>query len=266
MIACRGRHRWPLLAGIAFGLLAAPVQAQDAAGRVQLDATVNAHRVSGGFGDWRGAELRLAGRPSARDTWYLDALWQRAFGDEGIYASASAQRAFTPVWSGFLGVGSGSGDFFFPDVRVDAVLTRKWGAARHVLTNIGTTIVDAKRGYRDAGGMLSLTAYAGSAIVMEAGGRLNRSAPGAVTTGRGFGSLTLGRDHASYVVLRGSTGQEGYQLLGPSTAIRRFQSSEGAISWRQWLGRHGGFVVQGERYRNDAYARTGVSLGFFADW
>ena len=57
--------------------------------------------------------------------------------------------------------------------------------------------MDAKKGYRDAGGMLSLTAYAGSALVMEAGGRLNRSAPGAVTTGRGFASLTLGRDHAS---------------------------------------------------------------------
>lgn len=266
MTARRGRVGWSLLAGFALCLRSAPAQGQDATDRMRLDATVNAHRVSGGFGDWRGASLRLTGRPSVRDTWYLDALWQRAFGDEGVYASASAQRAFTPVWSGFLGVGSGSGDFFFPDLRVDAVLTRKWGAGRRLLTNIGTTIVDAKQGYSDAGGMLSLTAYAGSALVMEAGGRLNRSAPGAVTTGRGFTSLTFGRDHAGYLVFRGSTGDEGYQLLGTSTAIRRFHSSEGAVSWRQWLGRHGGFVVQGERYRNDAYARTGVSLGFFADW
>ena len=266
MTAILERLRCSLLVGLLLGLRPLAARGQDAAGSLQLDATVNAHRVSGGFGDWRGAALRLTGRPSLRDTWYLDALWQRAFGDEGVYASASAQRAFTPMWNGFLGVGSGSGDFFFPDLRVDAVLTRKWGAGRRFLTNIGTTIVDAKQGYRDAGGMLSLTAYAGPALVMEAGGRWSRSTPGAVTTGRGFASLTLGRDHASYLVLRGSTGEEGYQLLGTSTAIRRFHSSEGAVSWRQWLGRHGGFVAQGERYRNDAYTRTGVSLGFFTDW
>ena len=135
-----------------------------------------------------------------------------------------------------------------------------------MITTVGTTIADAKRGYSDVGGLLSLTAYLAPGVVMEVGERLTTSSPGDVNSARTNAALTLGTEGRAYFVVRGSAGEEGYQLIGPSTTIRKFNSQEGSVSWRQWLGKRGGFLVQGDRYSNDLYSRSGVSVGGFIDW
>ena len=261
-----GRGSWWALwaaAGLVFG--GGPLGAQTGAtGR--LDVVAQAQHVTGGLGDWRGLASRVVLRPSVRDTWYGEALWQRAFTDEGVYASVGERHALGTRWATYLAVGSGTGEFVLPDLRMDAQLALAWGPGARLVTTVGATAINAKRGYSDLAGVVSLAAYLAPAAVLEIGERLTTSSPGNVRSDRAFGALTLGREGAAYVVIRGSTGGEGYQLIGPATAIRKFQSREAAASWRQWLGPHGGLLVQGEHYTNDLYTRSGVSVGVFIDW
>ena len=249
--------------GLSFGCRAIGAQA-GSGGKVDLVA--QAQHVTGGLGDWRSLAARVVLRPSLRDTWYGEALWQRAFTDEGVYASIGEKHALGSRWTSFVSMGGGTGDFVLPDLRADAQLGFKWGPGQRLITTVGATAIDAKRGYSDVAGMGSLTVYLAPAAVLEVGERFTRSSPGSVRSARTDGALTLGRQGIAYVVIRGSSGGEGYQLVGPTTAIRKFSSREGAVSLRQWLGRRGGVLVQGEHYANDLYTRSGVSVGGFVYW
>lgn len=232
----------------------------------RVDLYVDQHQVSGGFGDWKGVGVRLSIPAGTRDTWYAEALQRSAFGDAGTYISLGNQHVWSERWYSYIAVAGGSGDFVLPDLRVDASLSHKWGARQALVTTLGTTLIDAKLGYRDAGAFGALTAYLSPVAVAEVGVRATRSTPGDVDAARGNGALTLGRQGKAVVVLRGSSGREGYQLLGTNAAVRRFTSHEGAVSWRQWLGSGGGLFLQGEHYRNPYYRRTGVTIGVFAHW
>jgi YaiO family outer membrane protein len=232
----------------------------------RLDVVAQAQHVTGGLGDWRGFASRVLVRPTVRDTWYGEALWQRAFSDDGVYASVGERHTLGAHWTTYLALGSGTGEFVLPDLRADAQLSHAWGPSERVVTTVGGTVINAKRGYSDRAGMASVTAYVTSIAVVEIGERLTTSSPGGIQSARTFGAMTLGREGAVYVVIRGSSGGEGYQLIGPATAIRKFTSREVAASWRQWFGPHGGLLVQGEHYSNDLYTRSGVSVGVFIDW
>jgi YaiO family outer membrane protein len=246
--------------------LGAQTPAQAPATGRRVDVFGDSHRVSGGFGDWTGIGSRIVVPVSARDVWFVETLRRKAFGDAGTYVGGANQHVWSDRWYSFLAVGAGTGDFVLPDLRIDASISRKWGTRQSVVSTLGATLVDAKLGYRDAGGFGAITAYVSPIVVVEGGVRVTRSTPGNVDATRGFGAITLGREGKAFVVARGSSGREGYQLLGPDAAVRRFSSHEGGVSWRQWLGQGGGFLVQGERYANPFYSRTGVTVGLFARW
>lgn len=257
------------LAGLLTALAAPGAHAQEAPAPSldrRLDVFADRHQVTGGYGDWHGVGLRLSLPIGARDTWFVEGLQRTAFRDAGTYLAVANQHVWHERVYSYVGVGSGSGDFVLPDLRLDASLSTKWGARRALVTTVGTTLIDAKRGYRDVGGFAALTAYLSPWAVAEGGVRVTRSTPGDVDAARGNGALTLGRQGRTVVVLRGSTGREGFQLLGADAAVRRFTSHEGAASVRQWLGPRGGVMLQGEHYRNPYYRRTGVTLGVFAHW
>lgn len=270
-----GRGRGPRrLRSVALGIVLVVSAARVAGAQEAADPNLNRrvelfadrHRVSGGYGDWEGIGARLSVPAGTRDTWFAETLYRRAFGDAGTYLSLANQHVWADRWYSYIGIAGGSGDFVLPDLRVDASLSYKWGARQALVSTVGTTVIDAKLGYRDVGAVGALTAYLSPLVVAEGGVRVTRSTPGDVDAVRGNGAITLGRQGTSVVVLRGSSGGEGYQLLGTNAAVRRFASHEGAVSWRQWLGRSGGTFLQGEHYRNPYYRRTGVTIGVFAHW
>jgi YaiO family outer membrane protein len=223
------------------------------------------HHVSDGFGSWKGGYARavVAG---ARDTWYFDAKVQEAFRDRGGYGSLANVHSFSSRFYTQLGAGAGTGDFVLPDLRLDASLTFKLGAARSLLFTAGGTYLDAKLGYRDKVLFGSLTWYASPTLLLEAGGRVNWSDPGTVRSERVSGALTLGRVGGGVLTLRGSAGTEGYQLIAPSVTLRKFRSQDAGVSLRHWLGHQLGVVVGGEWYHNPFYTRAGGSLGVFHAW
>jgi YaiO family outer membrane protein len=259
----------------AFVLGAASLGAQRPTPAARVDVIGTTQNVTNGFGDWNGVAVRGLARPSLTMTWYGEFISQKAFGDQAVYGSVANLHSLGRSWYGFLGVGGGSGDFVFPDLRVDYTLSRKWGASQRFITNVGGTFVDAKNGYRDLAGTASVTTYLTDAAVLELGGRYNRSTRSggddgvdtpAVGAGRAFGALTLGTEGSQYLVVRGSTGREGWQIISPTVTLRKFDSHEASVSWRRWIGSRGGFLIQGDYYRNDIYTRSGVSLGLFGQW
>ncbi len=226
-----------------------------------LELGAFAHQVSDDLGDWLGVAARVVAGDRL-GAWYLEAIGQEAFGDRGAYASVARRLSLPAAFTVMAGVGGGSGAFVFPDVRADLSVGRAWGPRRNVLTTVGGTVVNAKRGYRDQSFFASLAGYFPGGAV-EAGVRTTRSDPGEVTSQRVFGALTLGREGHRLVVLRASGGEEGYQLLGLARAINAFSSDEQALAWREWVSPSTGLTLGVEHYRNPAYTRVGVTLGVF---
>lgn len=243
-------------------LAGTPAAAQPPSAWVQADLAY--HGVSNGYGDWRRLGLRAV-LPSGSSTWYAEAMGGEAFRDRGVWLGGALRQGLGRDWQAFLGVGTGTGAYALPDLRLDAQLGRAWGRNRAVVTTVGLMVADAKAGYRDVAGTASVARYFAQGA-FEAGGRLARSAPGNVLAGRGQAALTLGRDRVRYVTLRAATGDEGYQLTGREGTEQRFRSSEAAISWREWLGGGLGSVLQLEWYDNPFYTRAGVTLGLFHHW
>lgn len=223
------------------------------------------HRVDHGFGSWKGGYARtvLAG---ARNVWYLDARAQDAFKDRGVYGSLANVHVFSSRFYTQLGLGAGTGKYVLPDLRLDASLNLKWGAAKALVLTAGGTWVKSKSIYEDQALFGSLFWYASGNALFEVGGRVNWSDPGAVRSERVNGSLTLGRVGRALLTLRGGAGTEGYQIVGPAQALQKFRSQEAGLVWRQWLSRRFGTVLGGDWYHNPFYTRAGVSLGLFRAW
>jgi YaiO family outer membrane protein len=225
-----------------------------------------AHHVSGDFGDWRGGRARLVVPAGSRDVFFIEGLGQRAFHDDGLYGALAHQHAFGDSWITFLSVGGGTGKFVLPDLRVDAMVTRKLLPSRRLLVTAGGSWVVSKDVYRDRAATGSVTMYLSDAAVLELGGRFNWSRPGDVASQRAQLALTLGRQGSRYLVIRGSAGTEAYQLTGSGATEQKFRSREAAVTWREWLGRRMGIAIGGEAYHNPFYTRTGVQVGLFTSW
>jgi len=225
------------------------------------------HDVTNDFGDWKGAGLRLHAPVGTSTIWNVDAIGQEAFGDRGGYLSIGHRHQFGPSWFAYLSAGSGTGDFLFPDVRTDFTLGKAWLSRRNLVTMVGMTYVNAKKGFEDFALEGSLAMYF-PRVVVQAGGRINWSYPDAVRSGRGFGAVTIGRERSRTLTIRGSGGWEGYQLTGVDSTRQRFRSQEGSLAWREWLGGGGavGVFLQAEVYHNPFYDRKGLTLGIFHYW
>lgn len=255
------RARLPLWCALALGV-AAGAEAQD---RSQILVSGFHHRVSDGFGHWSGAAARLT-LSGSRSAWYVDAKGQRAFGDEGVYGAVTFVGDLTSRLFVSAGLGSGTGDFVFPDLRADAAVHVKLGSARRVVVFAGGTLVNAKLGFEDLAGFGGVTWYASSQAVLEVGGRLNWSDPGGVRSERVNASATLGRTGGRLVVVRGNAGREGYQLAGLGQVLRRFDSHEGEVLWQEPLARRWSLVLGGTWYHNPFYDRAGASIGLAHGW
>ena len=254
-----------LALALALGWLHESAAAQaPALGASWIEAGGYYHRVGGGFGDWKGGYLRSV-ISAARDVWYLDARAQEAFGDRGVYGSFANVHSFGSRVYTHVSVGGGSGTYVFPDLRLDAAVAVKLGAARSLVVTAGGTFVKAKSVYEDRALFGGLVWYTGPAV-LELSGRVNWSDPGAVRSERINGAVTLGRPGSRLVVVRAGAGSEGYQLTGVPATLRRFQSQEAGLSWREWTGGKFGVVLGGELYHNPFYTRAGVSLGVFRGW
>jgi YaiO family outer membrane protein len=219
--------------------------------------------LTNGFPPWAGAYLRLITKAGGRDTLYLEVLRQREFGDTGTYFSAADSHTLNDDWYWFAAVAGSSGGFFFPALRVDAQLNKKWLARRQLVTSFGGGYFKAKDAHRDSSVSIGGIYYFQSPWVVQGGVRWNRSMPGEVISRSQFVAVSRGRQGQRYLVFRAGTGREAYQALAPGEVLVDFPSRDVSATWKQWLGEDWGFNSSAEYYRSRVYQRVGASFGIF---
>ncbi|HMV99976.1 MAG TPA: YaiO family outer membrane beta-barrel protein [Acidobacteriota bacterium] len=231
-----------------------------------IEVGFDRHWLTDGQEDWAGAYLRAFWASDSKNTWMGEMSHQSQFGDQGTYFAVGNTHAFNDRWYSNVSVGTSAGGFFWPRVRVDAFINRKWGEKKKLVTTIGTGYFDAKSVYHDNSFFAGATYYASPSWIVEGGVRVNVSNPGRIVAQSQFLAVTQGQNKHHYVTARYSFGREAYQLLAPSAPIVDFSSQVMSVTWRQWTSKNWGFKVHVEHYDNPSYRRTGLEMGVFKDF
>jgi YaiO family outer membrane protein len=222
-------------------------------------------QLTNGFGDWSGGYARGVLTTGA-NTWNAEVNGQHEFGDGGVYVAAGDTYNFNSAWYASLTIGSSVGGFFWPRLRADAFVNRKWGTRKQLITTLGYGYYASKDVHRDQSVFIGTTYYFQGPWIVEDGVRFNVSNPGVVFSPAGFVAVTEGRNKHHYVTANVGFGQEAYQIVGPSTVLTRFPSQTVTITWRQWMGKSWGFNLVGDFYHSSFYERGGGSFGFFKEF
>jgi YaiO family outer membrane protein len=231
-----------------------------------VEAGMNYYGLTDGQENWFGQYLRGVVDFAHKNIVNFEVVHQAEFGDDGTFFSLGLTHVLNPDWYGSLSVGSSAGGFFWPRVRVDAFVSRKWLEQRNLVTTLGFGYYDAKDVHYDYSAFIGAAYYFESPWIVEAGLRYNFSQPGNVTAPGPFAAVTYGRNKEYFLVLRVGIGREAYQVVGPDEAITDFASQVVTLTWRQWLTRDWGFKLQTEYYHNPFYQRAGFEVGIFRDF
>ncbi len=226
---------------------------------------VNYATLSSGYPNWNGQFFR--GMVASGDNnWNADLAHWSQWGDQGTYVALGNTHIWNPDWHSNVTVGTSSGGFFLPQLRVDAFVNRKFLPDRSLVLTFGAGMINGKDDHRDQSLYLGATYYAKSNWILNAGVRANKSDPGNVYSSYQHVAVTHGQNKDQYVTATYAYGREAWQIIGPSTVISDFSSRSGALIWRKWVSPTWGFNLRGERYLNPTYSRSGVDASLFVEF
>ncbi len=245
-----------------------PLETEPGEARISgfVEAGMNYYGLTNGQENWFGQYLRGAVDVAHQNIWTFEVVHQEEFDDDGTFFSLGNTHVFNPDWYSNVSVGTSAGGFFWPRIRADAFLSRKWLDKRNLVTTIGFGYYDSKDVHYDFNAFIGATYYFDSPWIVEIGLHYNFSQPGNITAPGPFAAVTYGRNKDYYLVLRVGIGREAYQIVGPDEAITDFASQVVTLTWRQWLTREWGFKLQTEYYHNPFYQRAGFEIGIFRDF
>lgn len=214
--------------------------------------------VSGGYG--------RASVTQGKNVWFAEINGQHEFADAGVYFAAGDTFTLNHDWYGSLTVGSSAGGFFWPRLRTDAFINKKWFERGQFITTAGFGYYAAKDEHRDNSYYIGSTYYFSKPWIVEEGVRFNVSNPGVVYSPSGFVAVTQGRDKHYYLTVRVGFGEEAYQLVGPTATLSDFTSQTFTITYRKWIYKTWGINVVGDFYHNPYYVKGGNLIGVFKDF
>jgi YaiO family outer membrane protein len=214
--------------------------------------------VSGGYG--RGSITQ------GKNVWFAEINGQHEFEDEGVYFAVGDTHTFNHDWYGSLTVGSSAKGFFWPRLRVDGFLNKKWFERGQFITTAGFGYYESKDIHRDHTFYAGSTYYFSKPWVLEEGVHFNLSNPGTVFSPSAFVAVTQGHDKAHFLTVRVGLGEEAYQLVGPTASLNDFQSQTLTVTWRKWIHKSWGFNIIGDYYHSPFYSKGGNLIGVFKDF
>jgi len=243
-----------------------PAADASAAPRGELEAGGIYYGVDENFSDTYGGYLRGRFAPTTRDAWFAEAVTLERFDDDGTYVAGGNVHHFDDRWFSRLAVGSSSGGFFWPRVRVDGNLSRKWLARSNFVTTVGVSYFDAKDAHSDVGFTLEGSYYTDSPWVVQMGTTINESSPGAVTSASGYGAVSYIRPRRRHVSLRVAGGQQAYTALNVEQFVVDFSFTDVRLTWKQWIGKQWGVNVVADSYQSSVYDQRGFEIGLFTEF
>lgn len=224
-----------------------------------------AQRVSNDFGDWSGAYARVV-NPRARDTFYGEVLALRGFREQGIQVGAAHRHDWNARLFHVVGLNIGDGSPILPRLRSDAQVGLRLGARKEWQFTGGGSYVKSPFELYDVAATGSVAWFAPKALLLEVSGRYNTSQPGTIRSHRIQGVSILTPSPRRSFSVRVGGGSEGWQIISATTTLRRFHSQEYALAWREKLTTQWALSLQGDRYVNPFFSRTGVTLGVARYW
>jgi len=224
------------------------------------------HYLSDGNSEWNDQYMRGSVQLTAKDRVFGEASHQDHFDDEGAYLGAGYSRIFNEDWYATVSAGASTGGVFLPRVRTDGFLYKKWLDKKNLVTGVGFTYSKSRLENYDRIFWLNLIYYFDAPWILEVGGNIAESNPGAVQSGRGYMALTYGIYKHHYLTVNYNHGTEGWQAIGGTNTISDFQSYEITATWRQWITDDFGFNLVGNHYHNPNYDRSGFIVGLFVDF
>ena len=185
---------------------------------------------------------------------------QSRFGFNGEYGGLSFTRDFSPDWYATVGAGAGSSELF-PSWRIDATGYRKLGSEKQYVVGFGGYFAKGKDSGRSDSGVLLTSIVYFSPLVLEAGVRVNRANPGAVTGPSQYIAATIGSDETRAYILRADHAKEAYQVFTSGSERVNYDSQTYGAQWRERISRDVLLLAGLQYYRNPLYSKTSLEAG-----
>jgi YaiO family outer membrane protein len=200
------------------------------------------------------------------NTFSGEATRQDRYGDAGWYLGAGVSHVFNPNWYTDFFAGTSTRCFFLPKMRLDGFVNRKLLSRKQLVATLGAgydRYKDIHSAYRlNTGAMY----YFSRPLIIQGGMTFTQSNPGAILTRSQYVAVTEGHYKEHYIIGRGEFGREGYQLIGPASALFNFPYSDLSLAWRQWVGLNWGMQFGAEHYQSPYWIRNGATVGFFLEF
>jgi YaiO family outer membrane protein len=260
---CRAALR--LLAGGALLLAAAARGFAEPPARHVAEIGARYSSLSDGLADTRGVHFKAL-RETTGTTWRAEVVPMERFDDQGTLFAASVVHDLDTRWYASAGAATSAGGFFWPRLRLDAGLHRRWLARQQLVTSVEIGYFDAKDFHSDRFVQLGAAWYFEAPWVLQGGVSVNRSSPGAILSRSGFVAATYGRDRAQFLSLRWGTGRQAYQPFPVQGSRVDVGFDQITGTWRKWIGRDHGFQLVLDWYTSDTYDQRTVEFGVFREF
>ncbi|MGR8948920.1 MAG: YaiO family outer membrane beta-barrel protein [Gammaproteobacteria bacterium] len=219
--------------------------------------------LSDDFADTTGVYARARVGPYGANVWRAELVQLDRFDDDGTYAAIANVHQFNDEWFSDISVGSSAGGFFWPELRIDATINKRWLPQLNLITSVGVTYFDAKDIHSDIGLRLESTYYTQTPWIFQGGIQYNESDPGSVGSVSGYGAVTHSVVGTRELTFRLGGGEQAYQPFENNN----FQVDINFLSLRfvakQWIGDNWGINFVADSYHSTTYDQHGIEVGLF---
>lgn len=222
--------------------------------------------LNNGLESTYGEYLRARIEQSSADAWSVDITNLDRFGDDGTQLSLGNTHQFDDRWYTQLFVASSVGGFFWPKVRVDGSINRKWFADKRLVTTLGAGYFDAKDEHEDMSAYFAANYYFPNRFVAHGGVSINVSDPGGIKSSAGYVGISYVENKRRIMSVKGSFGNQAYQAITANNFVVDFPYHSVRLTWREWVGATWGVNVAAEHYASEVYNQDGFELGFFKEF
>ena len=217
------------------------------------------------FVPWRDAYVRVVAS-GGRNTLSGEGSRQDHYGDTGWYYGAGITRSFSDSVFADVHAGSSVGGFFLPRLRLDSSVNGKFLSRKQLILTGNFGYDKSKQVNYDYRFGPSFAYYTHWSVVAQGGVNFVLSNPGDVFVMSEYLAITQGHEKEHYITVRAELGREGYEIVGPQTAIQNFAFRQYSGTWRQWIGTDWGVNIIFNHENTPFYRRNGGTVGIFFEF
>lgn len=221
------------------------------------------HSLDNGYGEWRGADLRLAYTGARVAPIATVATQHRREGYQNSYGLGSYvtlnRRLYSIVG---MSVATGGTAVLFPRLRWDVVLIADAPVVAGLKVAAGLTRVNFGQGGTGSIASLGPIYYRGP-LILSATARLNRDGVSGANSGSGELGGQYGSQGRSWVGGSFAAGREAYQTLSATPFDVQFSNIGGAMFYQRWVTRRTALLARLEyQHKLTAYRRRGLYTAY----